>query len=309
MSESVERRLTRLEKLVAMQGSRQERRLALTEQRVMSGTASWADYELAMGTGVPAWRNELMRWLPLALVTSAPEPPALHPVMALLVMGHRDLDPDQRATLDQINTGWQARSDDWEHITWAICRLALGTDDGKLLRAQWWRRHAGGSVLAEGVLAVSHSKHLHAHINKLVSYGALSELSATVATPGDPAHAPPFESLARSGCRLLYEAASCLELAILLDPEDEPPWLGEPGRRWILGQNRSDSVTRPARTSTRDLVLQSVQRRMFNFAGLEAAQPTPWRTDRWHAAKATRQAASAKGPSVIRESSFQQEQG
>jgi len=192
----------------------------------------WAAIEPIGRIHVEGQQRTLMGSLPLAVARRRARPslnwweagmPSL-PMLVSLPPGVEGPAEHQDAVA-QIQQRWKT-SDDQEYW-WATYRMCLGADGGIALRQRCWSSEDGRDVLSAEVVDLSAEppgpltqelEGWNAEDQEAIqaAVNAVAESVFMALALGPPAPA-----------REARRAASALEVAVLMDPEEDPPWLSE----------------------------------------------------------------------------------
>lgn len=218
------------------------------------GRRRWSDFEYVGADGLEPHRSRILASVPLAVARRRADPdvgywrehwPDLP--MILASPSGEPIDAKRESVIEQIQQRGRTRDADPEY-EWASIRLALGADRGEDLRQRCWAMQHGVPVLSAEVIERSstpqqgpcspmltvteaESQAVSLRVQSLAPFLA----AALVLGPPSPLiHAQSFTPL---------------ELAVLVDPSGNPPWLSAQGRA-TLAEGFIDSDNRATRTQT-----------------------------------------------------------
>lgn len=266
-------------------------------QRWCQGRASWEDRELmATPDLIDARRLPFLKDLPGEVAQRARNPKRvgnfdklpLDPYFtgAALIREVVSYPPDEELPLslqravEVVQTRWSQVTDLALDLAWTSLRLVLGADGGDSFRRDCWKDADGIWVLRHRVIAqAAQAWRRYGYLGPIVKTNQQNKWFL-----GHPTSQRLVDLLAEHDQDnhpwLAAHAfqATYLELAIMTDPQPDPPWVPAKARSRILGQHRSNPVTPPDELPTLQHHLRQVlEERAARCLRAQIDAPKPWR--------------------------------
>jgi len=240
-----------------------------TRAAMALGLRRWKDVEHAFGEGIEPLRVARMARLPAAIARRRADPALgyldeydLVDVEMLLASPPDDSGDEPRAeAIRQLQTRW-ATEGETEFTPWAVRRCVFGADDGAAMHERCWTQEDNTWAVSDEVISSAAGHPVTRSDQPPLGPGDLRRLETSLQSL-NPLLGIALLCLASPSPEPPEGPMTFLELALLIDPSDDPPWLSTAGRRALL-RGYVDEVPAGAslsECSAREVAVMQVYRR------------------------------------------------
>lgn len=237
----------------------------LAMDRIDQGGRRWTDFKYVAADLVEPARVPLMAAVPVCVARRRADPElgywrnnTLELAMMLAHPPDVPLPTELETAMEQLQTRWRTEPDP-EFRDWAWQRLTLGVDGGEEMRQRTWAVEDGTPVLSDEVVdaATRQDPHLGSDLTVL-SPGDARQLEVNLES-FDSAVAYLMLLMAPSVAATPASVMTLLEMAVLIDPSPDPPWLSRAGRTALTGDFAGNPILSHTMSSHSALYLACAQ--------------------------------------------------